>query len=220
MLGAGLTLSRALSVIQRQSKNKYLKTDIDQLQVGVKSGSAFHETLAQFPNVFSKLFVAMTKAGEESGKLSETLAVVAKQMDTSNTLNEKGEGSDDLSLHHPDRHRIIGILMLMFVVPTLSATFKSLGVQLPLSTRIIVGASDFMAHHAIIVIVGSSLPLSWDSSLLFAANAARLRSLCHSAAFARRGRSGSRNVQCPRGAHAFFAPILRCPDADGHQHCR
>lgn len=153
MLGAGLTLSRALSVIQRQSKNKYLKEDIEQLQTGVKSGSAFHETLAQFPNVFSKLFVAMTKAGEESGKLSETLAVVAKQMDSSNALTKKVKGA----MIYPSiilfAIVVIGILMLMFVVPTLSATFKSLGVDLPLSTRIIVGASDFMAHHAFIVIL-------------------------------------------------------------------
>lgn len=153
MLGAGLTLSRALSVIQRQSKNKYLKEDIEQLQTGVKSGSAFHETLAQFPNVFSKLFVAMTKAGEESGKLSETLAVVAKQMDSSNTLTKKVKGAMIYPIIILCAIVIIGILMLIFVVPTLSATFESLGVKLPLSTRIIVGASNFMAHHTLIVIV-------------------------------------------------------------------
>lgn len=153
MLGAGLTLSRALSVIQRQSKNKYLKEDIEQLQTGVKSGSSFHETLAQFPNVFSKLFVAMTKAGEESGKLSETLTVVAKQMETSNNLTKKVKGAMIYPCIILFAILVIGILMLIFVVPTLSATFKSLGVDLPLSTRIIVAASDFMAHNAIIVIV-------------------------------------------------------------------
>ena len=153
MLGAGLTLSRALSVIQRQSKNKYLKKDIEALQEGVKGGSAFHEMLAQFPSVFSKLFVAMTKAGEESGKLSETLAVVAKQMDTSNTLTKKVKGAMIYPCIILTAIVIIGILMLIFVVPTLSATFRSLGVSLPLSTRIIVAASDFMAHHAIIVVI-------------------------------------------------------------------
>lgn len=157
MLGAGLTLSRALSVIQRQSKNKYLKEDIEQLQNGVKGGSAFHEMLAQFPNVFSKLFVAMTKAGEESGQLSETLSVVAKQMDTSNTLTKKVKGAMIYPCIILIAIVIIGILMLLFVVPTLSATFKSLGVELPLSTRIIVGASDFMAHHAFIVIAGLAI---------------------------------------------------------------
>lgn len=151
MLGAGLTLSRALSVIQRQSTNKYLKEDIEQLQQGVKGGSAFHETLTQFPNVFSKLFIAMTKAGEESGKLSETLAVVAKQMESANNLTKKVKGAMIYPIIILCAIVIIGILMLIFVVPTLSATFESLGVQLPLSTRIIVGASKFMASHTIIV---------------------------------------------------------------------
>ncbi|HWU24464.1 MAG TPA: type II secretion system F family protein [Candidatus Paceibacterota bacterium] len=153
MLGAGLTLSRALSVIERQSKNKYLKEIIEKLQANVKGGMGFHESLAEFPNVFSKLFVAMTKAGEESGKMSETLAVVAKQMDTSNTLTKKVKGAMIYPCIILFAILVIGILMLMFVVPTLSATFKSLGVDLPLSTRIIVAASDFMAHNAIIVVI-------------------------------------------------------------------
>lgn len=153
MLGAGLTLSRALSVIQRQSKNKYLKQILEALQTSVKSGTGFHESLAVYPNVFSKLFVAMTKAGEESGKLSETLTVVAKQMDTSNTLTKKVKGAMIYPCIILSAIVVIGILMLIFVVPTLSATFRSLGVDLPLSTRIIVGASDFMAHNAIIVFV-------------------------------------------------------------------
>lgn len=153
MLGAGLTLSRALSVIERQTKNKYLKEILAKLQANVKAGTGFHESLAEFPNVFSKLFVAMTKAGEESGKMSETLAVVAKQMDTSNTLTKKVKGAMIYPCIILFAIVVIGILMLMFVVPTLSATFKSLGVDLPLSTRIIVAASDFMAHHAIIVVI-------------------------------------------------------------------
>jgi len=153
MLGAGLTLSRSLSVIDRQSKNKYLKEIIQDLQENVKAGSGFHEALARHSAVFSKLFIAMTKAGEESGKLSDTLAIVAKQMDTSYTLTKKVKGAMIYPSIILAAIFIIGILMLMYVVPTLSSTFRSLGVDLPLTTRIIVSASDFMVHHAIIVVV-------------------------------------------------------------------
>ena len=153
MLGAGLTLSRSLSVIERQSKNKYLKEIIADLQENVKAGSGFHEALAQHPAVFSKLFVSMTKAGEESGKLSETLNVVAKQMDTSYTLTKKVKGA----MIYPSiilfAIVVIGILMLIYVVPTLSSTFRSLGADLPLTTRVIVAVSDFMVHNVILVLV-------------------------------------------------------------------
>jgi type IV pilus assembly protein PilC len=151
MLGAGLTLSRALSVINRQTPNKVLKRIVSELETAVKSGSAFHEALAQHPKVFSRLFIAMTKAGEESGKLADTLAVVAKQMETSNNLTKKIKGAMIYPAVILVAIFIIGILMLMFVVPTLSSTFASLGVELPLSTRIIVGASDFAANNPILV---------------------------------------------------------------------
>jgi type IV pilus assembly protein PilC len=154
MLAAGLTLSRALSVIERQSKNKYLKEIIRSLQENIKAGSGFHEALAQFPAVFSKLFIAMTKAGEESGKMSETLSVVAKQMETSHNLTKKIRGA----MIYPSiiliAIVIIAILMLMFVVPTLAATFLSLNVELPLSTRVIIASSNFVKEHVFLVLLG------------------------------------------------------------------
>jgi type IV pilus assembly protein PilC len=152
MLSAGLTLSRALSVIERQTDNKYLKKILIDLENRVKAGASFHEALAEYPNIFSKLFVAMTKAGEESGKLSDTLQVVAKQMDSSYTLTKKVKGA----MIYPSiilfAIFIIAILMLMFVVPTLSATFLSLNVALPLSTQIIVGMSNFVLKHSVLVL--------------------------------------------------------------------
>ncbi len=152
MLGAGLTLSRALSVIERQTQNKYLKKILQELEEGVKSGSSFHESLALYPKVFSKLFIAMTKAGEESGKLSDTLTVVAKQMNNSYALTKKVKGA----MIYPSiilfAIFIISILMLMFVVPTLSATFKSLNVALPVATRVIIFLSDFVINHSVIVL--------------------------------------------------------------------
>ena len=93
MLSAGLTLSRALSVIERQSSNKNLKLITADLEESVKKGDSFHDALARHSNVFSKLFIAMTKAGEESGTLADSLKVVAKQMDRSYTLSRKVRGA-------------------------------------------------------------------------------------------------------------------------------
>lgn len=153
MLSAGLTLSRALSVIERQSQNKYLKKIVASLENEVKSGKAFYEALAKYPAVFSKLFVSMTKAGEESGKLAESLQVVARQMDRTYTLQKKVKGA----MIYPSiiilAIIIIGILMMVFVVPTLSKTFVDLGVELPMATRVIVATSDFMVSNVVLVFV-------------------------------------------------------------------
>lgn len=151
MLTAGLTLSRALSVIERQSSNKNLKEITADLSESVKKGDAFHEALERHQKVFSKLFISMTKAGEESGTLAESLRVVAKQMDRAHTLSRKVRGA----MIYPSvilfAIVVIGILMMVYVVPTLASTFEELGVELPAATRAIIATSDFMANNVLVV---------------------------------------------------------------------
>ena len=153
MLGAGLTLSRALSVIVRQSSNKSLKKVVNDLEAKVKQGSAFHEALAGHKKVFSPLYIAMTKAGEESGTLSDSLAVIARQMDRSFTLQKKIKGAMIYPAVILGAVAIIGVLMMVFVVPTLSATFESLQVDLPASTQAIISISNFMKDNIIITLL-------------------------------------------------------------------
>lgn len=152
MLAAGLSLSRALSVIERQSGNKNLKTVAAGISESVKKGSSFHEALAAYPAVFPKLFVAMARAGEESGSLAESLNVVALQMERSEELVRKIKGAMIYPAIVISAVFVVGILMLIYVVPTLTNTFNQLGVAVPLSTRIIVGLSDFMVAHVFIVL--------------------------------------------------------------------
>lgn len=153
MLGAGLTLSRALSVIERQSSNKALKKVVQDIEARVKKGDAFHEALEAHTNVFSKLFIAMTKAGEESGTLADALKVVAKQMDRAFTLQRKIKGAMIYPAIILFAIVVIGVLMMIYVVPTLSATFKDLGAELPTATKTIIALSDFMASNVIVVFI-------------------------------------------------------------------
>ncbi len=165
MLAAGLTLSRALSVIQRQSRNRRLKAIVSELEEEVKKGTSFHEALEKHQRVFSRLFIAMTKAGEESGTVAEALKVVARQMDRSFTLEKKIKGAMIYPSIILGAIVVIGVLMMIYVVPTLSATFKSLNVALPTATRIIIAGSDFMAQNVILVFFG--LGLTFAAIMLF-----------------------------------------------------
>ena len=151
MLSAGLPLSRALSVIERQTKNKNLKAIVTSLEEDVKKGSSFYEALAKYPNIFSKLFISMTKAGEEGGQLSDSLKIVAQQMDRSYALQKKIKGAMIYPVIIMIAIIVIGILMMIYVVPTLSNTFKELNVALPAATRAIITVSDFMSSHVFTV---------------------------------------------------------------------
>ncbi len=153
MLSAGLTLSRALSVIERQSGNPILKKIVTDLETKIKGGMSFHEALEDHSKVFSKLFIAMTKAGEEGGQLSDTLKIVATQMERSEALTKKIKGAMIYPCIILFAIVIIGILMLVFVVPTLAATFEQLGAQLPIATQIILNLSNFITHNFIVFLI-------------------------------------------------------------------
>ena len=150
MLDAGLTTSRALSVMERQTKNPRLKSILASMIADVKRGGTFSGALAKFSNVFSSLMISMARAGEESGKLSESLRVVGLQMERSSNLTKKIRGA----LIYPSIVLIamvaIAILMLIYVVPTLASTFEELGTQLPPTTQGIITASAFLTQNTVL----------------------------------------------------------------------
>lgn len=148
MLHAGLTLSRALSVLKRQARSKRFFQVIDTISNQVKSGTTFHEALAAYPKIFSKLFIAMAHAGEESGTLSDSLTIVGMQMERSRNLTKKIHGAMIYPVIIIIAMIGIFILMLIFVVPILASTFSQLGVALPLPTRIIIATSNFLIADA------------------------------------------------------------------------
>ncbi len=147
MMKGGLSLSRSLDVLSRQSKNKKLKMVLESLRGDISKGTSLSEAMKKFPKVFSPVFVYMAKAGEESGNLDESLKVVANQIERVYTLQKKIKGAMMYPGIIVTVMIIIAVLMFIFVVPTLASTFKDLGGELPLSTRFIIGISDILVNH-------------------------------------------------------------------------
>ncbi|MFZ2500831.1 MAG: type II secretion system F family protein [Minisyncoccia bacterium] len=152
MLTAGLSLSRSLSVMERQSSNKHFKTLMADLSMSITKGASFHEALATHPKVFSELFIAMARAGEESGSMAESLSTVALQMERSEELVRKIRGAMIYPSIVMTAVVIVGVLMLIYVVPTLTSTFTQLGVKLPVTTQIIVDLSNFLITNLALVL--------------------------------------------------------------------
>jgi len=152
MLSAGLPLSRALSVLERQNKNAKLLAITKSLKERLNKGDAFHVALKDFPAVFSKLYVSMVRAGEESGGLSDALRLLALQLEHASNLQKKIKGA----MIYPAIVIIvmgaIGVLMMIYVMPTITATFRSLNVDLPITTRVLIGTSEFLTQHSLTAI--------------------------------------------------------------------
>ncbi len=154
MLRAGLSISRALVVLQKQTPNAYFKTVIGGLLAAIDNGGTLSEGLAQYPKVFSTLVVAMIRSGEESGSLPQALAEIEVQLAKSYELRRKIKSAMMYPSIILGAIFIIGILMFIFVVPTLTSTFKELGVELPASTKLVVGLSDLISNHIALLVGG------------------------------------------------------------------
>lgn len=152
MLSAGLSLARALSIIERETKNAKLRMIVAELSGAVRRGETLHSALEKFPKTFPKLFSAMVRAGEEGGEMPQSLTVVSEQMERMYTLKKKIRGA----MLYPCIIVLaiigVGAFMMINVVPTLAQTFKEMDAELPASTRAIIMVSDFLVQYTILAI--------------------------------------------------------------------
>lgn len=158
MLTAGLTITRALSVIERQTSNPRLKGVVKRIVERINNGDQFCEALKEFPEVFSDLYVAMMRAGEESGNLAESLKTLSIQMERSSNLAKKIKGAMIYPAIVVTVMVIIAILMMIYVMPQITDVFKGMNKELPATTQFLISASDFFAENTALAlgsIIGS-----------------------------------------------------------------
>ena len=153
MLTAGLSLSRALSILEKQSTNSALGDVLRVLEDDISKGNTLSEGMMKFPKVFSGLFIPMVHAGEESGSLPNTLTEVGSTLKKSYDLNKKIKGA----LTYPTiiifAMVVIAIFMMIYVVPTLTKTFADMGSQLPATTKAIIWLSDAISQHILLFLL-------------------------------------------------------------------
>lgn len=146
MVEAGIPLPRALEVLAQQTEKRRFKTVLLEVQKMVVEGKTFSEALAEYPKIFSDLFVNMVKVGEESGTLDTVIEQLMLQLEQEHEVKSKVMGA----LLYPavilTAMTGIGALMLIVVVPQLAKVFDELGVELPLTTRFVVAFGVLLAE--------------------------------------------------------------------------
>lgn len=147
MLKAGLPLSRALSVVERQSKNPKMKLVVRDVRERIDKGEQFNGALAAHPRIFDELYISMVKAGDESGGLSDALDLLSVQMERASNLKKKIKGAMIYPAIVLTIMFGIGIVMMIYVMPSITGTFKGLSIELPASTKALILVSDFMAAN-------------------------------------------------------------------------
>lgn len=154
MLESGLPMYRALGVLEKQAKNEQLKTVLKDLMKDIHDGNPLSEGMKKHEHVFPPFFSAMVRAGEESGGLPEALVTVGAYLQKTYDLRRKIKSAMMYPAVIVGIIIIVGILMFIFVVPTLVDMFSELGGELPKSTQFIVWLSDSLETAGPILLGG------------------------------------------------------------------
>lgn len=154
LLKSGVSAPRAMRIISKQTGNSKFRVVLEGMSSAVESGKSLHEAMGAHPKIFSHIFLSMIEVGELSGNLEKSLEYLRIQLQREADLRSKTKGAMIYPAVIVSAMVIIGILLAIFVLPKLTATFKEFGGQLPILTRIVVIISDFMAGNAVLVLVG------------------------------------------------------------------
>jgi type IV pilus assembly protein PilC len=155
MISAGLTLLRALRVLEDQTESKKLKQALEQIRKDVESGSSLSDAMERQPKVFSVLYVSMVRAGETGGFLEATLNRVATHLEAEESLRRQVKSAMVYPTVVLSFAGIVLVAMIMFIVPVFANVFKQNGAQLPGLTRFTLGVSSVFRHypHVIAIVV-------------------------------------------------------------------
>lgn len=152
MVQAGLPLSRALQIFLKQTQNAKFREVLGTIIEDINKGMSLSDALAKYDDVFPQVFISMVRAGEESGGLVDALNTVGGQMEKTYVLKKKVKGAMIYPAVVLTVMLAVGVLMMIYVVPGLSASFKEVGMELPLLTKIIVGISDYLQNEILLTL--------------------------------------------------------------------
>jgi type IV pilus assembly protein PilC len=154
MLTSGLTLMQALTVLRNQIKKKPMSEMITKIITDVEEGKTFSQALGGYPKVFSAVYISLVKAGEVSGLLDKIMLRLADTLEKEDSLRGQIKGA----LLYPSIVLVMMVvvvcIMMLFVVPQLNSLYESLSIELPFTTRVLVGISNFMVSFWPIIFIG------------------------------------------------------------------
>ncbi len=152
MLESGISLLRALTIIEKQAEKEKLRMMFSQIKNDVSQGQTLSSALAKNPRYFDKLYVSMVKAGEASGSLDVVLVRLAKSKEESEELKGRVKGAMVYPVIVVVVSFAIVFLLMSFVVPRFSEMFAGAGMEMPALTQVVMNASSFMQKFWYIVL--------------------------------------------------------------------
>ena len=164
MIDAGISLVDALNILYEEAEHPKLKEVIREIQEDIETGSSLSDAMSRHPKVFPELYCQLVRAGETGGVLNTVLNQLAAHYDKQEEINGKVKSA----LYYPITILVIAVFVVIFlvvkIVPTFVGMFNSFGAALPLPTRILLGASDFLQTYwwALLLGIGGLLAIFYS----------------------------------------------------------
>ncbi|KPK96716.1 MAG: hypothetical protein AMJ95_12650 [Omnitrophica WOR_2 bacterium SM23_72] len=141
-INAGLLLTEALETISGDLENRYFGEILLEIIGYIRSGSSFSKALARYPKIFSSSYIAVIKAGEESGSLNRTLDNLAKYLEDTERMEQKIKSATYYPIFLIGFSIIVVSLIVFFVIPRFKEIFAQFNFKLPLLTRMVTDFSE------------------------------------------------------------------------------
>jgi type IV pilus assembly protein PilC len=154
MVSSGVTILRALTVLEGQTTSKLLQSTLSAVRRDVEAGLLLSQALERHPKIFNSLYVAMVRAGEAGGVLEGSLMRVADQLEKDASLRRQVRSA----MIYPTLVITFAVVVLLalvaFLIPVFQNVFKQFGGNLPTLTQFMVSLSNLVRHQWYILIIG------------------------------------------------------------------
>jgi type IV pilus assembly protein PilC len=156
MVSSGMTILRALYVLEAQTENEKLAAVLVDVRKDVEAGLPLSDALERHPKTFNPLFVAMTRAGETGGVLEDSLIRIADQLEKEESLRRQVKSAMAYPIVIFTFAAIVMLGMVAFIVPVFAGVFKELGdAELPKMTQFTMGISHVVTGYWYLLIFGT-----------------------------------------------------------------
>ncbi len=150
---AQVSALRVFRLLGEESEKPLLQKTLLEIANDLQAGSSISKALEKHPKIFSPFYVNMVKAGEESGKLDQTLLYLADYLDRSYEVTSKARNALIYPAFVISVFAIVMILMMTAVIPNLSAILQDSGQAIPTYTAVVIAISNFFVNYGIFLLV-------------------------------------------------------------------
>lgn len=150
LLKSGVSLLETLEIILSETAPRSLKTVLRDMMKTINNGNTLSYALSRHPRVFDRLYVHVVKVAEESGTLEENLEYIAVQLEKARDLKMRFIAAMIYPAIILSLAIVIATGLIIFILPRLLPVFSSFGVELPLTTKILIGISLFFRDYGIV----------------------------------------------------------------------